>query len=570
RPCDTYRIKMAIVDAGNALYDSGVFIEAGSLKTNSFFFDASATAHTINGVNNAIVKGCGTDSVYVKSNRRVSAATTIKFSYGGTAASGVDFTSYDSVTINAGDSSAAFPITGLTTTPGGVKTATIYITSFTVCGVRYTGVSDSIVVSIFDHPQMAITTNDTVVCTGQTVNINTAGTAGLSYSWSPTTGLSSATSPTPSTTVTSPVTYVVTATYPGTTCAPITDSIKVSSVMPAMNLITTDTTICEGYQFQIRVSGADTLYYSWSPSAGLSSGSAKEPLFTGSATTSYVLTATIPRSACSVTGNIKVTVVPRFAVTAHDTFICEGNNLYLNAEVTPPGGAYAYQWTGPSGYSSVQLNPVITTSAQNNKGTYYLTVTNMGMCPLTVSENVDVYPTPKASILAPEITYCQYAPSSPVMIPGYSNVMWYDNRTDKTPTLFAPYPNTDSIGTQKFYAAQISLVSNCLSEMQEIEVHIKSCCNGSIMVPTAFTPNFDGKNDVLRVVKSAEYVVNEFVIYNRWGVPVFEASGEKQAWDGTYNGEPADIGTYYYSVIANCINSDKKQITLKGDVTLVR
>ena len=570
RPCDTYRIKLAIVDAGNDQYDSGVFIEAGSLKTNAFTLVPGLIGRTINGVPNTIVKTCGPDSVYVKSNKSVASPTTIQFSYSGTATDGVDYTGYDSVTINAGDSSAAFPITGLTGGSTSATTAVVRIASFSVCGTRYSGISDSVIITILGAPVMSITNTDTILCPGQTLQLNATGTTGLTYSWTPAATLSNPAIANPIATVAGDVTYTVSATLPGSLCPTLTDTVNVKTVVPYLNIITPDTTVCEGDQFFIRVDGSDTVYYSWTPSAGLSSPTAKQPLITPTTSNNYVVTATVPQTGCSVTDNVTINVVPKFTVRTVDTFICEGNNLILFAEVLPIASTYAFNWTGPNGYTSVLQNPVITTSTQLNEGNYQLTVTNMGMCPIVANEFIDVLPTLKAEIVAPEITYCQYAPAEPLMIPGYSNVMWYESPNDSVPTLFPPYPKTDSIGIQTYYAAQISLVSNCLSEMQEVTIKVKPCCTGILQVPTAFTPNRDGKNDLLRIVKAPEYVINEFIIYNRWGVPVFEASGDNQGWDGTINGEPADMGTYYYTLTANCVNSYLKPIQLKGDVTLIR
>lgn len=570
RPCDTYRLKMTICDAGNSLYDSGVFIEAGSLKSNSFFFDRTRIGRTINGVSNTIVRGCPGDTVYVKTNRAVSTPTTVRFSYGGAAIGGVDFNQTDSVLFRTGDSVVKYAINGLTSGTGSTSTI-IRITSYTVCNTFYSSASDSVLVSIIDKPTFAITTSDTTVCQGKTVKINTVSSpATQTITWTPAAGLDNALIASPTATVTAPVTYVVTANLVGSLCPAIYDTINIGMATVTGNIITPDTTICQGKDLTIRVNGIDTLYYNWTPATGLSSNNAKQPAFVGSSSTNYTLTITDPTYNCTAADNISITVVPDFTVTTRDSVLCEGNNITLVATVQPTASTYTYAWTGPSGYSSALLNPTITTLTQLNEGWYNLTVTNMGVCSKSAREFIQVEPTLPASILAPEIVYCQYAPSQPVEIPGYSNVMWYNDPNDSIPTLFAPRPNTDTIGKQIFYAAQISLKNNCLSQMQPIEVNIKSCCNGNIIVPSAFTPNDDGKNDVLKVIKGNEYVINQFSIFDRWGTKVFDASSDKQWWDGKINGVPADLGTYYYVLIANCTNAEKTQLTLKGDVVLIR
>ncbi len=567
-PCDTYRIKMSIVDAKNGLYDSGVFLAAGSLKTNSYRFDHVNAGRTILGVPNAIVKGCGPDSIKILSSKKVTAPTKFKFSYGGTATSSFDYSTLpDSVTMNVGDSTVGFQVDGLVTTATGTKTLVVYLSSPTVCGVI-----DTITLNILDAPFVNILTQDTTVCTGSTVHIIATGTLGLTYSWSPGTFLDNTTIQTPTSTPGSSITYTVSATLPGSLCAAKTDVIHITTQQPNFTILTADTTICQNSSFTLRVNGSDSFFYSWTPPTGLNSAGIKQPTLTGQSTNTYTVTANYPGTTCATQKSVTVTVIPTdFVITTIDTFLCTGATLVLNADVNPPSGTYSYSWTGPGGYTSAVQNPIITTATSANSGTYVLTVTNSGLCSATAYEKIDVLETPNTIIQAPPITICQYSPAMPLIVPGYNNLMWYPSENGGTPTVFAPYPSTDTVGVLKFYASEISFKSNCLGIRQEVDVTVKSCCNGTIFVPSGFTPNNDGKNDILRVVKTPEYALSEFTIFDRWGVIVFQSTtGDEKGWDGTYNGNPVDIGTYYYSVVANCTNSDKKPIILKGDVTLIR
>ena len=56
-------------------------------------------------------------------------------------------------------------------------------------------------------------------------------------------------------------------------------------------------------------------------------------------------------------------------------------------------------------------------------------------------------------------------------------------------------------------------------------------------------------------------------IYNRWGRLVFETQDRRAGWDGTFNGEPQEIGTYSYFLIYSCGGDMTEK---KGSVTLVR
>jgi gliding motility-associated-like protein len=88
-------------------------------------------------------------------------------------------------------------------------------------------------------------------------------------------------------------------------------------------------------------------------------------------------------------------------------------------------------------------------------------------------------------------------------------------------------------------------------------------------IPTAFTPNGDGNNDVFRIPHLRYQKLVEFNIYNRWGQIIFHnASDLKKGWDGTFNGEKQDMGVYSYMIIV--ARPDGTQKIYKGDVTLLR
>jgi len=90
----------------------------------------------------------------------------------------------------------------------------------------------------------------------------------------------------------------------------------------------------------------------------------------------------------------------------------------------------------------------------------------------------------------------------------------------------------------------------------------------SVFVPSAFTPNADGLNDVLTPIGIGYRTVDYFRIFNRWGQEVFYGTRFKMGWDGTFNGVPQDLGVYYW-VLAMTDRFGAEQV-YKGDVTLIR
>ena len=81
----------------------------------------------------------------------------------------------------------------------------------------------------------------------------------------------------------------------------------------------------------------------------------------------------------------------------------------------------------------------------------------------------------------------------------------------------------------------------------------------SLVLPNVFTPNGDGKNDVFAPLKCPRFVESiEFVVYNRWGAKLYEASGPTLAWDGrSSEGAELPTGLYYYQATVRFALLDK-------------
>jgi gliding motility-associated-like protein len=89
-----------------------------------------------------------------------------------------------------------------------------------------------------------------------------------------------------------------------------------------------------------------------------------------------------------------------------------------------------------------------------------------------------------------------------------------------------------------------------------------------IYIPSAFTPNGDGTNDRFKVFAADGYKLIKFLVYNRWGQPIFSARETSEGWDGKMNNQqqPADTYVYYLEIES----SQLKKIVKKGTITLVR
>lgn len=89
-----------------------------------------------------------------------------------------------------------------------------------------------------------------------------------------------------------------------------------------------------------------------------------------------------------------------------------------------------------------------------------------------------------------------------------------------------------------------------------------------VLLPTAFSPDGDGKNDIFHVV-GEQLQEGNLQIYNRWGQKVFESNNPNDyGWNGEFNNKPCQMGVYAYILVGKRLNGD--EIKMKGAVTLVR
>jgi len=88
-------------------------------------------------------------------------------------------------------------------------------------------------------------------------------------------------------------------------------------------------------------------------------------------------------------------------------------------------------------------------------------------------------------------------------------------------------------------------------------------------LPSGFSPNGDGRNDVFGILGSGKFSREfEMRVWNRWGQEVFRSTDPNMGWDGNWNGAQAQTGVYaYYITFKNVFNEPK---VYKGNVTLVR
>ena len=479
QPCATYHLKLVIADAGDPLYDSGVFLEAGSLKTVSYTISTLPQAPTVPPI---CIKGCLNGRIRVSKMPVTNHPQALHLIIGGSAVPGLDYLALpDSVVIPAFDSIIELSVVGFPTADTAVKRITLALTAPVSCSVANT-VLDSASILIYDSLHITATPHTLYNCTNGAVQLLASGPNMLSYSWSPTIGLNNPYVPNPTTDIHDALVYHVVAQLPGTSCLSNVDSISVSiRSAPVINMPT-------------------------------------------------------------------------------DTLVCYSATIQLSLR-TPDTATYSYSWTGPAGYSSTAMRPTIANITVANVGTYSVAATDSGGC--TSSDTLWLFVNqPDTPGINAILTECSATAMFTPLATG-NHVNWYDGTNDSLLPA-APAINLSALNKYSYWVSDTH--GRCEGPKKEVVVDVVTCCDGVICIPTAFSPNNDGKNDHFEVLAAYGYTIKTLIITNRWGQVVYE--GTRGVWDGSFKGKPADVGTYFYYLELGCLSGGTT--VKRGDVILVR
>lgn len=241
--------------------------------------------------------------------------------------------------------------------------------------------------------------------------------------------------------------------------------------------------------------------------------------------------------------------------------VCLDAFLHLDAQSSSTLSSYA--WSGPAGFTSAIKNPTIFPASFANAGTYSLTVTDINGCTNTVPATtlVDV-----VTMNLTGVTPDQFIGlGGSVQLNAAGGVYYHWSPDDGTlSNAHINNPIATPVDTVTRYTVVAMNQWGC---KDSATVTIKLDYS-DFFIPNSFTPNGDGLNDVFRVVNARFDKLVAFEIYDRWGKLVFHTLDKTKGWDGTFYGEPCDLGIYHYFIILS--RPDGGQKTYKGTVTLVR
>lgn len=319
-----------------------------------------------------------------------------------------------------------------------------------------------------------------------------------------------------------------------------------------------DVSICDGTSAQLQLNTNATVF-TWTPSNGLSDTSIRNPVANPRTTTKYYINVVLGR--CAAKDSLTVYVNPAPVPDAGpDGDICYGRSYTLQGS----GGAQ-YIWS-PAIYLNTTsgANPVATPSRTT---TYSLTVIDAIGCQSLVTDEV--------KILVSKPMRVNMFPFDTIGYPGQQiqllatsagiTYIWSPGIRLSNTNIPNPIATVGNIEQDITYEVVGTTAEGCKGEGY---VHIKVAKGPDIYVPTAFTPNHDGKNDKFtpRPVGIKQY--NYFKVFNRWGQVIFSSTRQMDGWDGTIAGREQPAGVYVW--VIEGIAFDNRVITKKGTVTLIR
>lgn len=212
---------------------------------------------------------------------------------------------------------------------------------------------DSLTVTVVPNVEVTACC-DTFICPGSTIQLQTGGTPGVSYAWTPASSLDDSTLANP---LASPTVSTIYKVYASIGRCVDSATVDVEVVSPPNVDAGNDTAICFGDTIQLQGSGDGALL--WSPAASLSNPNIASPFAFPTQTTEYHLIVQDPTFGCTNMDTVVVTVNPLPQVTVADTFenICRGTTATLAAS-----GGTSYLWsTGQTG-STVIVSPDVTST----------------------------------------------------------------------------------------------------------------------------------------------------------------------------------------------------------------
>jgi gliding motility-associated-like protein len=252
-------------------------------------------------------------------------------------------------------------------------------------------------------------------------------------------------------------------------------------------------------------------------------------------------------------------------ITATSNPVCKGHNVTFTSTMTNEGNQAQFLWS----VNGVGLNnnlPILSSRSLSNDDTIQLKVVSSNLCVSEGKSNIikmKVNDLPKIQFV-PVDTMISYGSSitlSPIISGTPAKYTWQPNY--QISNINIKNPVVSPLKSAR-YSLSIVDTNGCkISNSFPIKTF------RDIILPNAFTPNRDGKNELFRIPPDCQADILNFSIYNRWGQRVFVSSDKANGWNGYFKGSAADVGSYAW-IITYMNPISGKSVLVKGNVLLLR
>jgi gliding motility-associated-like protein len=278
----------------------------------------------------------------------------------------------------------------------------------------------------------------------------------------------------------------------------------------------------------------------------------------------------------SAIATVRYVNVP-FPAATHDppnANICYGDSIKLNANITI-GTSYTWSptitlWGRGNGIVNTLPQALQVTAKPLATTNYVLSVLNAG-CPnalndtfhIVVASPIFVSAGNDTSVVVGQVLQLNATSSDPA-----ANIFTWTPATGLSATnIHNPRATLRAENAASVtYIVKAANLAGCYGT-DNIKVKV-FLTEPDIFVPNAFSPNGDGRNDVIRPIPVGIVQLTAFRVYNRWGQLVFSTTEINKGWDGNLAGKPQASGTFVY--VAQGIDFNGKVLSKKGTVILVR
>lgn len=440
-------------------------------------------------------------------------------------------------------------------------------TTFQVTALTDKGCSGSRTVKVDVIDAQVNAGADQIICTGQNVTLNATqtGNATGTIVWEgpPNPANNPNTFP-----VTGNADYKAILNY-GPGCIDI-DTVRITALPAPLLNVPADKSICRGQSVKLNDVLVTSTQYVWTVTPAGANPTGANPTVAPTSTSTYSVVATTAQG-CSLTDEIKVEVAFAEVNAGADKSVCAGDEVILDATQTGTEGTFTWQFG--NGSDPIKFPATSTT-------TFVVRLDYGPGCVDTDAVRITVLPVPSIAtfVVKPDTTgvLCEGTPLSLKIttLPATGlAIKWFEKIDDgefkeltETSTTLIPSPGIRE--GKATYKVEVTNSGGC-SDEDEKTFEFKKC----LEVPNAFTPNGDMVNDDFGVVQFDEdqkFEIEEFKVYSRWGLVVFNGSKTQPRWNGKRDGDGKDLpmDTYYFTIKVKLV--DGQVVPFDGEVTLLR